>query len=505
MTEQSLTTILWRGKWLILTSLVVTVALAVLVTKQTDKVYEAKATMQVASGTSTSPSANNAFDAQLASQGLATTYATLLLDRGFLEEIRPQVDGGSLSTSELVHQVDATAVKDTALIEVVADADSPERARTIASDVVAGFLGSIESESRRRTGQFRSRIQEQIADINGEISSLQSGNAAANAEQIDSLRAAKTALTQQLGALVADGIAQSANVSLAAPPTGSSAPVRPRPLLNIVTGILLGLIIGSALAYLRAFLDRGLHSGREAELLLDAPVLATIPLRRRYSSEDAVLGEAYDVLRANLAFLAMDKSLQVITFSSYNPGEGKSSTVEGLAYAAVRGGMDVLVIDGDVRSRTLSTRLGHDDAPGLTNVVVGMASADETLVEVAPGLSLLPAGPSPPNPPSLLASGRMRELLAELRERHSLILIDSPPVAHLADASVLASLSEGIVLVARVGVTERHDLGAAIANLRHIPTPLIGAVVLQPQRLDDSYYPAVSKGAAPVPDGAALS
>jgi len=218
-----------------------------------------------------------------------------------------------------------------------------------------------------------------------------------------------------------------------------------------------------------------------------------------------VLGEAYDVLRANLAFLALDTSLQVITFSSYNPGEGKSSTVEGLAYAAVRGGMDVLVIDGDVRTRTLSTRLGQADAPGLTNVIVGMASIDETVVEIEPRLSLLPAGPSPPNPPSLLGSGRMRELLAELREQHSLILIDSPPVAHLADASVLASLSEGIVLVARIGVTERHDLGAAIANLRHIPTPLIGAVVLQTQRLDDTYYPAVSKGAAPVSDGAALS
>ncbi len=501
MTEQTLTTVLWRGRWLVLLAIVVSVALAILVTSRASKVYAATATMQVVSG-NTSPGANNAFDAQLASQGLATTYATLLTDRGFLQQIRPDVDGGILSTSELVHQVSARAVKDTALVEVTAEGDSPDEARQIAQDVVSGFLATVETESRRRTEQFRTRIQEQISELNREISVLRGQGVSADDEQIDSLRAAKTALTQQLGALVADGIAQSANITLAAPPTGSSSPVSPRPVLNLFTGFLLGLIVGAGLAYLRAFLDRGLHGSQEAEELLSAPVLATIPLRRRYSSEDAVLGEAYDVLRANLAFLAMDQSLQVITFSSYNPGEGKSSTVEGLAYAAVRGGMDVVVIDGDVRTRTLSRRLGHGDAPGLTNVVVGMADLDETLVEITPGLSLLPAGPVPPNPPSLLASGRMREVLAELRGAHSLILIDSPPVAHLADASVLAALSEGIVLVARVGVTERQDLGAAIANLRHIPTPLIGAVVLQPQRLDESYYPAVSKGSTPVPDGA---
>jgi receptor protein-tyrosine kinase len=497
--EQSLTTILWRGRWLIAISLAVSIALAVLVTRRTDKVYEATATIQVVSG-NTSSSGNDAFDAQLASQGLATTYATLLVDRGFLEQIRPDVAGGALGTSELVHRLSARAIKDTALVELSAEGATTEEARRLATDVVAGFLDTIEAGSRRRTERFQSRIQEQISQINDQIATLRRGNATENAEQIDSLRAAKTALTQQLGGLVAGGIAQSANVTLAAPPTASATPIRPRPALNLVAGILLGLIVGSSLSYLRAFLDRGLHSSAEVEELLEAPVLASVPLRRRYSVDDAVLGEAYDVLRANLAFLALDQPLQVITFSSYNPGEGKSSTVEGLAYAAVRGGLNVLVIDGDVRTRTLSRRLGHGDSPGLTNVVAGMATLDRTVIELAPGLSLLPSGPTPPNPPSLLSSGRMRDMLAELRERHTLILIDSPPVAHLADASVLAALSEGIVLVARVGVTERADLGAAMANLRHIPTPLIGAVVLQPQRMDEAYYPAITKGTAAVPD-----
>jgi succinoglycan biosynthesis transport protein ExoP len=125
---------------------------------------------------------------------------------------------------------------------------------------------------------------------------------------------------------------------------------------------------------------------------------------------------------------------------------------------------------------------------------VGTSSLDDALLEIVPGLSLLPAGPTPPNPPSLLSSGRMRELVGELREQHNLVIIDSPPVAHLADASILASISDGVVLVARVGVTNRADLPTAAANLRHSPTPIIGAIVLSPQMIDESYYPTHTEG-----------
>jgi receptor protein-tyrosine kinase len=161
----------------------------------------------------------------------------------------------------------------------------------------------------------------------------------------------------------------------------------------------------------------------------------------------------------------------------------------------VRGGLKVLVIDGDVRTRALSTRLGYGEAPGLTNVIVGMADVENVVVQMSPGLSVLPAGPMPPNPPSLLSSVRVRELIGELREQYGLVLIDSPPVAHLADASILASVSDGVIVVARVGITNRVDLPAAAGNLRQVPTPIVGVVLLEQRTIDETYYPAVSKGA----------
>jgi len=208
--------------------------------------------------------------------------------------------------------------------------------------------------------------------------------------------------------------------------------------------------------------------------------------RRRVLAGDPVLNEAYEVLRANLVFQSRDRALRVVTFLSQNPAVGKTSAVEGFAYAAVRGGSNVLVIDGDLRAGTLSSRLGYADAPGLTNVIVGTSSIDEAIVSLAPGLSLLTARLPVPNPPSLLYSDEMRELMVELRDRYDLI-------GHLADGLILASLSDGVVAVARTGVTKRSDLRAVIVSLRQSGAPLVGLVVFEPRTIDKTYYPAVAQ------------
>ena len=503
--DQGLGTMLWRGKWYIAASFAVAVALALLLTSGADRVYQGSSILQVTSATTPGNEADP-LRSQEASVGLAQTYATLLGDRSFLDQIRPQVAGGNLTTSELRRKINASAIEETGLIRLLAKGDSHQEAAALSGDVARGFVSYVQSLAGERSERQQEELQARISSLGEQIEGLR-GRAGdpAVAEQLEALRTARAALAGQVANIVANGIQEGGSVQLSAPPTASSTPISPRPLLNLVTAILLGLMIGVGLAWLRDRLDRGLHSSEEAEELLGVPVLAAIPERRRFSADDPVLGEAYDVLRANLAFIALDRRLQVLTLSSYNPGEGKSSSVEGLAYAAVRGGMDVAVVDGDVRRRKLSTRLGYDDAPGLTNVVIGMASLPEVAIEVAPGLTLVPSGPTPPNPSSLLATGRMRELLDDLRERHSLILIDSPPVANLADASILASFSDGVVLVARVGVTQRANLEAAVANLRHSPTPIVGSILLEPRTIDQTYYPAITKGAPTVPDAAARS
>lgn len=500
MHEQRLTTLLWRGKWWIVACLVLGIALAVFVTKRSTKVYQGTAILTVTPAP-TSATAQTVNDVSVAgTQALAATYATLLDDRGFLiraAAVLPPIAGVRYTPTALQRNVSAGPVQNTTLVRVDATATSPDAARALAGAVTSQFVRSVRASSRAATASLQAAIENQILALNTRIAAAR---ASKKTDQLNALLEAQKALSAQQAQLLSNGLLNGFSLRREGPATASSEPIRPRPLLNVVAGALVGVLLGIMLTWLRQRLDRALHSSEEAEELLDVPVLATIPIRRTYSSDDAVLGEAYDVLRANLAFIGLDQPLHVLTVSSFNPREGKSSTVEGLAFAGSRGGLRVAVIDGDVRTGTLSERLGYGHAPGLTTVMIGAEPLDVALVELAEGLSFLPAGPTPPNPASLLSSGRLREIVDQLREQFSLVIIDSPPVAHLADASVLAAASDAVAVVARVGLTARADLPAAAANLRHSPTPLIGVIVLEPREIDETYYPAVTKGArAPDP------
>ena len=493
--EQRLTSLLWRGKWLIVACVVAGIALAVIATKGATKVYQGTAILNVTPAP-TQAAAQTLQASQIAgTQALAATYATLIVDPSFLNAIAsklPGIGGTRLTPSQLQSSLGAKAIANTTLVELLADAGTPHDAQRLAGVVAALFVDNIRTTSGQENVTLQKAIEAQIADLNSKIAAAR---ASGSKDEVRALVGAQRALTQQQAQLLSNGLLNGFSVRRSGLATASGTPIRPRPVLNLIVGVLLGFILGIGLAWLRQRLDRALHSSDEAETLLNVPILASIPIRDSYSSNDPVLGEAYDVLRANLAFIGLDQPLKVLTVSSFNPREGKTSTVQGLAVAAARGGMRVAMIDGDVRTGTLSKRLGYANNPGLTTVMIGARTLEAAIVEITTGLSFLPAGPTPPNPASLLSSNRLREIIDQLRDEYSLVIIDSPPVAHLADASFLAAASDGVAVVARVGVTARVDLPQAAANLRHSPTPLIGVVVLEHRVIDETYYPAVSKGA----------
>jgi capsular polysaccharide biosynthesis protein len=274
--DQRFTTVLWRGKWLIVASLAVAIGLAILITSRSARVYESSATIQVNSANSIGQNGSSPADIQAGNQVLAQTYATLIDDRSFLAQIRDRVMGGDLSTADLESRLSSSWVQNTALIKLAAEGPSPENAKRLAADVAREFVKTVRGDALKQTASLRTQIQGQITQIDRSISKLPRGSDRAN-----SLRAARSELVRQLAGLIAGSIAQGNSVVLTAPPSGSSAPVRPRPALNLIAGILLGLLVGVVLAFLRDRLDRGLHSSEEAEELLGVPLLASIPVRKR--------------------------------------------------------------------------------------------------------------------------------------------------------------------------------------------------------------------------------
>lgn len=483
---QRIAPILWRGRFLILASVAVMLVLALIYTARSAKVYEATAILQV-----NIPNQSASSDTTAANEGLAENYATLLVSPGFLGRIRPQVAGGRLSTAELESRLSANAIAQTALVQLHATASTPQSAQSLAGQVANGFLTDLQTDATSRTAQQQSQIQQTIANLSTRIATLQaSPNAGASptSEQISSLQASRKALIEQDASLVANGLAQGTSATLSAPPAASSSPIKPRRSLNLIAGLLLGLLLGVGLAWMRDVLQPGLRSADDASALMDVPVLASIPLRPQLRAEDPMLPEAYEVLQTNLFFAMRNQGLRVVTMLGPNPQVGKTSAVEGLANVAATGGRNVLVIDGDMRAGALSSRFRQGLHAGMVELLQGTVDLDEALVSLGPGLSLLPTRPSLINPPSLLSGSRMRGLMAELRERFDIVLIDSPPIAGLADGLILASLSDAVVMVVRTGLTKPKDLTAAAKSVHQSQTPIAGLVVFE-ERAVDSYYP----------------
>ncbi|MGP8241606.1 MAG: Wzz/FepE/Etk N-terminal domain-containing protein [Solirubrobacteraceae bacterium] len=488
---QRIAPILWRGKFVILASVAAMLVLALLYTAHSAKVYEATAILQVSV-----PNQTINADTASVNQGLAQNYATLLVSPGFLDKIHPQIDHGRLSTSELESRLSASAVAQTALVDLHSTGPSPQSAQSLGQEVASAFLANVQSEASNATAQQQRQIEKTTVNLSTHIATLQaSPNATSSlvSAQISSLQASRQALIAQSASLIANGLAQGTSATLSAPPAASSSPIRPQRSLNLLAGLLLGLLLGVGLAWLREILQPGLRTADEAAALLDVPVLASIPLRPRLRGDDSALSEAYDVLQTNLFFAMRDQALCIVTFVGPNPQVGKTSAVEGLAKVAARGGRKVLIVDGDMRAGELSRRLGHGGHPGMTELLQGTIDLDEAIVSLDTGLSLLPTQPSPINPPSLLSSSRMRALSSELRERFDIVLVDSPPIAGLADGLILASLSDAVVVVVRTQLTSPADLTSVATSLRQSHTPIAGLVVFE-EREVESYYPAMPVG-----------
>src|SRR5262249_44811582 len=158
--------------------------------------------------------------------------------------------------------------------------------------------------------------------------------------------------------------------------------------------------------------------------------------------------EAYRVLRTNLHFANPDSPLRRLIITSAGTGEGKSTTAANLAICLAQADRSVLLVDADLRRPVLHTMFRQPSTPGLSSYLAGDAPSDAVVIKTStPNLSLVPCGPTPPNPSELLGSRRMNELLQTMSERFDMVILDTPPVLAVSDACVLVPAVDGVLLV----------------------------------------------------------
>lgn len=199
------------------------------------------------------------------------------------------------------------------------------------------------------------------------------------------------------------------------------------------------------------------------------------------------ISEAYRTLRTNIQFSSVDHQLRLLMFTSSGPGEGKTTTTCNTAIVAAQAGKKVLIIDADLRKPTVHYTFRVPNTVGLTSVLASQRSLDEAIQTTeVPGLDILTSGPIPPNPAELLGSKAMSNIIEQLKERYDQIIFDSPPVLAVADAQILSTYMDGVILVIHAGNTSRDLVIRAKQQLDTVQARVIG-VVLNNKKLEHEH------------------
>ena len=273
--------------------------------------------------------------------------------------------------------------------------------------------------------------------------------------------------------------------------------VSPRYGANLITSFIAGLVIAIALAALVDRLDDRVHTQQDAEHSSGLPILAQIPFLHDKTqqtllnnmNESTTLLESYRMLRTNIEFSSLGQPLRSIVVTSTQPNEGKSTTTADLAIAMALDDKKVILVDADLRRPTLHELFDLPNRIGFTSVVAKTATLEEALQETpVPGLYFLSSGPAPPNPTELLNSRSARAVWAQIIGACDLALIDTPPALVMADAQIVTSLMDAVILVISMQEAGRRDIERTSALLSRTGTPVLGAVLNKTRAENNDYY-----------------
>jgi polysaccharide biosynthesis transport protein len=276
----------------------------------------------------------------------------------------------------------------------------------------------------------------------------------------------------------------------------------------IITTLVFSLLGGIIIAFLMESLDTGMRSVAEIENITELPSLAIVPRGRRTSAEQAStlttaqrnigvltqpksqFAEAFRSLRTSLLLSTTGHPPRIIVSTSATPSEGKTTIASNLATILAQRDTRVLLIDGDLRRPNIHHRFGMNGKTGLTTVLTGATTLEDTVqvVPEIPNLDILPSGPIPPFPAEMLSSDAMSALLKRCAQIYSYVVIDSPPILSVTDGVILSRQSDAVVLVVRHGKSSKHVVRRARDLLLRSGAPITGIVLNAVDLNSPEYY-----------------
>ena len=495
-----------RRKWIILQALILIPAAAVALSLRQEPLYEASADVLLsyrdlgASLTGVASSSVFMLPDRIAQTQADTAHTPALAARVV------RATGADLTPLQLLGASSVEPKTDSDLLTFHVTDANPDRAALLATSYARQFTFF-------RNELDTSAIQKALDEVRGRIDELRASG--------DTDSALYTSLLNNEQKLETLKTLQTSNSYLVRSASGA-AQTQPKPFRSGVIGVMLGLILGLALAFLRDVLDTRIRTAEEVSEWLEATMLARIPAppkplageNRLTMLEDprSTDAEAFRMLRTNLEFANMERGARSIMFTSAVESEGKSTTAANLAVALARAGKRVVLVDFDLRKPYLDRFFRLRGKLGLTQVALGHADLDEALNSVVVGdpsnfstngvtghsatnghgsisgvLSVLTSGPIPPDAGEFVGTTAVTRVLDGLRERFDLVIVDAPPLLHVGDAMTLSSKVDAVVVVTRLNVLRRPAAKELRRLLDRSPATLLGFVATGTQH-ETGYY-----------------
>lgn len=335
------------------------------------------------------------------------------------------------------------------------------RAREVALTERVNALKANLNDLRRRSIQYN--IYQRDADTNREL---------------------YNALLQRYKEIGVAGGIENNNVSIADPPKVPDRPSSPRLFVNLLLSILAGGAIGAAIAGVLEQIDEGISNPAELEEKLGLPLLGTAPKvvgeapLEALHNPRSLLVEAYLAVQANLELSTAHGTPRSIAVISTRPREGKSTTTIALAQSLARAKRRVVLIDADMRSPSVHSAFEVPNTQGVSNFLAGAEDLDGMLHATGQdGLSIMTAGPQPPNAAELLTGDRLSTLVQRLQDKFDHVIVDAPPVIGLADAPLVGAAVQGVVFVVEARSIQAGTVRIALNRMRTAHVNMLGAIL----------------------------
>lgn len=341
-----------------------------------------------------------------------------------------------------------------------------------ASEVIA-LMEKERSQLQKRETQLRGATEEQkgvAASQNRRVAELD-----AIKKQASSASGLYDVLLQKLNESNIAASVQTNNIALVDKAVGGTK-IRPNQKQAALIGLALGLLLGVGLVLGRDYFDNTIKDPDEVERYLHLDLLAAVP---KYDETNVhLVTEAYQNLRTALIFARREDSGQVVLITGTAPQEGKTSTIVNLAKLLAASGEKTLVMDLDLRRAQIHRRLGVAKEPGFSDYFTRHEELDNLVQSTkSPNLFALTAGALPPNPPALIARKQMGDLLDRLRRHFDWILVDSPPLASVTDALLLARYCDLAVYVVQHNKVDKKAIKRNVLALQKVTPNLVGVVM----------------------------